>query len=190
MACQTATQYRLANLSDNGRSAPPNRHALGLCNKAYLRFNSDHQQLAYVLLPGEHDAPVGLQQLMAVGNQLQDIYMAAFEAELSGNQLLQIVLKQAHAAGIPNPRIYSHSVGLFLHEPGPLIGLPWEQEQNPGRGDVMLEPNSCFTMELSVGAAVAEWDGEEVQLPLEEVVVFTENNCRPLAGRQTTFHLI
>jgi hypothetical protein len=156
----------------------------------YLRFNSDHQQLAYVLLPGERDAPDGLQQLMAVGNRLQDMYMAAFEAGLSGNQLLQKVLKQAHAAGIPNPRLYSHSVGLFLHEPGPLIGLPWEQEQNPGRGDVTLELNSCFTMELSVRAAINEWDSEEVQLPLEEVVVFTANGCRPLAGRQTAYHLI
>lgn len=156
----------------------------------YLRFNSDHQQLAYVLLPGETDAPTGLRQLMAAGNRLQDIYLAAFEAGLTGNQLLHKMLSQARAAEIPNPRIYSHSVGLFLHEPGPLIGLPWEQDHNPGRGDVKVVANTCFTMELSVRARVAEWDGEEVQLPLEEDVVFTEHGCRPLAGRQTAFYLI
>lgn len=156
----------------------------------YLRFNSDHQHLAYVLQPGEQDAPLGLRQLLTEGNRLQDIYMAAFEPGLSGNQLLQTSLQSAQRAGIPNPRIYSHSVGLFLHEPGPLIGLPWEQERCAGRGDVRLDYNSCFTMELSVRAPVVEWDGEEVQLPLEEVVVFEPTGCRPLAGRQTRFHLV
>ncbi|HMN30305.1 MAG TPA: hypothetical protein PKE45_19280, partial [Caldilineaceae bacterium] len=91
---------------------------------------------------------------------------------------------------VPNPRVYSHSTGIFLHEPGPLIGLPWEQENNPGRGDVRLIENSCFTMELSVRDVVPEWDGEEVQLPLEEDVVFTGEGCRPLAGRQTEYYLI
>lgn len=156
----------------------------------YLRLNSDHQHVAYVLLPGEEDAPAGLHQLLAEGNRLQDVYMAAFEPGLTGNQLLGKILAQARSTGIPNPRVYSHSVGLFLHEPGPLIGLPWEQERCVGRGDVTLAYNSCFTMELSVQSPVAEWDGEEVRLPLEEVVVFDETGCRPLDGRQTAYHLI
>lgn len=50
---------------------------------------------------------------------------------------------------------------------------------------VLLTYNSCFTMELSVQAPVAEWDGEEVRLPLEKVVAFTAQGCRLLAGRQT-----
>jgi hypothetical protein len=156
----------------------------------YLRFHSDHQQLAYILRPGEHDAPPGLRHLLAEGNRLQDIYMAGFEAGLTGDELLHKLLTRAHAEGIPNPRIYSHSTGLFLHEPGPLIGLPWEQERNPGRGDVRVIHNSCFTMELSVAAPVPEWDDETVQLPIEEDVVFTAQGCRPLAGRQTEFYLV
>lgn len=156
----------------------------------YLRFNSDHQQLAYVLQPGERDAPAGLRQLLAEAGRLQEIYMAEFQAGLTGNQLLHNVLSRARREGVPKPRVYSHSTGLFLHEPGPLIGLPWEQETNPGRGDVALGYNSCFTMELSVQAPVPEWDNEEVLLPLEEVVVFTEAGCRPLAGRQSTLMLV
>jgi len=156
----------------------------------YLRFNSDHQQWAYILQPGETEAPQGLRHLMAEGHRLQTVYMDAFETGLTGNQLLQRALQHARSAHIPNPRVYSHSVGLFLHEPGPLIGLPWEQEHCPGRGDVVVQPNSCFTMELSVRAAVAEWEGEELQLALEEVVVFDGTGCRPLAGRQLAFHLV
>ncbi|RIK41105.1 MAG: hypothetical protein DCC55_12840 [Chloroflexi bacterium] len=156
----------------------------------YLGFNSDHQQLAYVLQPGETDAPEGLRRLLAEGNRLQDIYMAEFEVGLTGNELLHKILSRARNEGIPKPRVYSHSTGLFLHEPGPLIGLPWEQENNPGRGDVQVIYNSCFTMELSVQGPVPEWGGEEVQLSMEEDVVFTEQGCRPLAGRQTAFYLV
>jgi Xaa-Pro aminopeptidase len=156
----------------------------------YLRFHSDHQQLAYVLRPGESEPPAGLQQLLAQGNRLQDIFMAEFRHGLTGNELLHNILARAHTEGIPGARVYSHSVGLFLHEPGPLIGLPWEQERCEGRGDVRLEYNSCFTMELSVTGLAPGWSTQEVRLPLEEDVVFTREGCRPLDGRQTAFHLI
>jgi hypothetical protein len=156
----------------------------------YLRFNSDHQQIAYVLRPGETTAPAGLDRLMSEANRLQDIYMAEFREGLSGNELLANVLNRARGVGVPNPRVYSHSVGLFLHEPGPLIGLPWEQERCPGRVDVTIGVNSCFTMELSVTGVVPEWGGEEVRLPVEEVVAFTPAGSRPLDGRQTRLYLI
>lgn len=100
------------------------------------------------------------------------------------------ILTRARNEDIPNPRVYSHSLGLFLHEPGPLIGLPWEQECCPGRGDVRLEYNNSFTMELSVVRSLAEWEGQEIRIGLEEAVVFTRDGCRPLDGRQTEFYLV
>ena len=127
---------------------------------------------------------------MAAGNRLQDIFMGEFRQGLTGNELLQTILTRARKEGLPNPRVYSHSLGLFLHEPGPLIGLPWEQERCPGRGDVRLEHNYSFTMELSVKGPVAEWDGQETLLGLEEDVVFDQNGCRAMDGRQTEFYLI
>lgn len=156
----------------------------------HLRLNTDHQQIAYVLRPGEHNAPAGLRQLLAEGNHLQDIFMAEFKLGLTGNELLHNILTRARRESVPNPRVYSHSLGLNLHEPGPLIGLPWEQERCPGRGDVRLQYNNTFTMELSVKGPVPEWDGQEVLLGLEEDVAFTSEGCRPLDGRQTEFHLV
>lgn len=156
----------------------------------YLRLNSDHQELAYVLRDGESDAPEGFKHLLAEGNRLQQVFMSEFKAGLTGNQLLANILSTARRQGIPNPRVYSHSLGLYLHEPGPLIGLPWEQENNPGRGEVALDYNTCFTMELAVEDAVPEWDGQNVRLSLEQDVKFTEHGCEPLDGVQTKFHLI
>ena len=156
----------------------------------YLRLNSDHQELAYVLQDGETNAPEGFSRLLSEGNRLQKLFMKEFHIGLTGNQLLTNILSSARAQGIPNPRVYSHSLGLYLHQPGPLIGLPWEQEKCPGRGDVALGYNSCFTMELAVEDDVTGWDSQKVRLSLEQDVKFTERGCEPLDGVQTSFHLI
>jgi hypothetical protein len=133
----------------------------------YMRYNTDHQEWAYVLRPGESDAPESLKKAFVDANRLQDIYAGEFKAGLTGDQLLANILATARAKGLKNPRVYSHSLGYYLHEPGPLIGLPWEQVKNPGRGDVKLVDNSCFTAELSVDGRV-----------------------HFLNGRQTAFHLV
>jgi Xaa-Pro aminopeptidase len=157
----------------------------------YLRYNSDTQEMAYVLRLGETDAPETFKKMMAEANRLQDVFCGEFKAGLSGNEMLANILRKAKESGIPGPRIYSHSLGTFLHKPGRLIGLPWEQVNNPGRGDVELVPNSCFTVELSITMPAPEWgEGKEFRLPLEQDVVFTPKGVYYLDGRQTKFHLI
>jgi Xaa-Pro aminopeptidase len=156
----------------------------------YMHYNTDHQELAYVLRVGEIDAPETFKKHMAEANRLQDVLVGEFKTGLTGNELLGNMLTKARGLGIQNPRIYSHSLGYFLHEPGPLIGLPWEQVNNPGRGDVRLVPMSAFTAELSVTMPVPEWGGEDFRLPLEQDVVFLGERTAFLDGRQTGFHLI
>jgi hypothetical protein len=155
----------------------------------YMRYNSDHQEMAYVLRPGETGAPETFKKLMAEANRLQDVYCGEFKAGLTGNELLGRILKKARELGIPGPRVYSHSLGYFLHEPGPLIGLPWEQVNNAGRGDVKLVPMSAFVVELSVTGPVPEW-GADFRVPLEQDIVFDGERTHFLAGRQTGFHII
>jgi hypothetical protein len=157
---------------------------------SYLRLTTDHKQWAYVLREGETDAPDGLKKIMADGNRLQDIYIGEFVQGRTGNEILQAALTKARQAGLNNPRIYSHCIGLFLHEPGPLIGLPWEQESCPGRGDVELNYNTTFVAELSVDGVVPEWGGQTIRFPLEEEIMFTEEGVKFIDGRQTSFYLI
>lgn len=156
----------------------------------YLRYLTDLREWAYVPRIGETDAPAGAKAIMAQANRLQDVFLSQFKAGLTGDQLLANILAAAREAGIPKPRIYSHSIGYFLHEPGPLIGLPWEQVSNPGRGDVKLVPNSCFTAELDVTAPMPEWGGRELRMALEQIVAFTKRGAYFLDGRQTEFHLV
>lgn len=156
----------------------------------YMRWNSDHQEVAYVLKPGEDDAPEGLKMLLSEANRLQDVFCGEFRTGVTGNEMLGRILGRARQAGVPGPKVYSHSLGLFLHEPGPLIGLPWEQVRNPGRGDVRLVPWSVFTVELSVTGPVAEWGGTEFRVPIEQDIVFDGVRTIFLDGRQTAFHLV
>jgi hypothetical protein len=156
----------------------------------YMHYNTDTQEMAYVLRLGETDVPDTFKQHMIEANRLQDVFIGELEAGLTGNELLANMLMKAEESGIPGARIYSHSLGYFLHEPGPLIGLPWEQVNNPGRGDVELVPMSAFTVELSVAMPVPEWGGRSFRLPLEQDVVFLGVGAVFLDGRQTSFHLI
>jgi Xaa-Pro aminopeptidase len=156
----------------------------------YLRYYTDHQEWAYVLRHGEADVPESFRMALAEGNRLQEIFAREFKEGLSGNELLRNVLVRAKEEGIPGPRVYSHSLGYFLHEPGPLIGLPDEQENTGGRGDVRLVPNSAFTAEMSVDFPVPEWDGQPLRLGIEQDIVFTPDGVVFLDGRQTKFHLV
>jgi len=156
----------------------------------YLRYFTDHTEWAYVLRPGETDVPAGVQAVLSEANRLQSVFLGEFKEGRSGNEILAAALSAAKEKGIPGPRIYSHSIGLFLHEPGPLIGLPWEQADTGVRGRVKLVPNSTFVAELSVAAPVPEWGGRELRLALEEVVAFTPRGAYVLDGSQTRFYLV
>jgi Xaa-Pro aminopeptidase len=156
----------------------------------YLRLITDTKQWVYVLREGETDAPEGLKRIMADGNRLQDIYVGEFVQGRTGNEILQAALAKARQAGLNNPRIYSHSCGLLLHEPGPLIGHPFEQEFCVGRGEVELNYNTTFVAELSVDGVVPEWGGQTIRFPLEEEIMFTEEGVKFIDGRQTSFYLI
>ncbi|HVU12211.1 MAG TPA: M24 family metallopeptidase [Phototrophicaceae bacterium] len=156
----------------------------------YMRLLTDHQEMAYVLRGDETDAPAGLKNGIRQANQLQDIFTSSWQEGLTGNEILKRALTRAREAGICKPKIYSHSLSFYLHEPGPLMGLPWEQESCPGRGDVTMHYNTVYTVELSVTCPVPEWDDQEQSFSLEQDAVFLETGVEYLDGRQLALHLI
>ena len=156
---------------------------------AYLRLNTDTQQHAYVLRPGETDAPAGLKAALAKGNRLQDILMGEMKEGLTGNQVLAAALKRAKGEGL-RPSIYTHPLGVHGHAAGPTIGLWDKQGGVAGDGDYPLYADTVFSIELNVTDAVAEWNGQDVQIALEQDAVFTKAGARFLDRRQTELILI
>ena len=155
----------------------------------YLRLNTDTQQHAYVLLPGETDAPPGLKAALAQGNRLQDILLAEMKEGSTGNEVLAAALKRARDEGL-RPNIYTHPLGVHGHAAGPTIGLWDKQGGVPGPGDYPLFPDTVFSIELNVRASVPEWNNQDVQIALEQDAAFTRSGTVFLDKRQTALHLI
>ncbi len=155
----------------------------------YLRLNTDTQQHAYVLKPGETEAPAGLRSAMEIGNRLQDLLTGEFEAGRSGNEILAATLAAAETAGI-RATIYTHPIGYHGHGAGPTIGL-WDQQGGvPGRGDYPLYAGTAHSIELNAAVPVAEWDDQDVRIMLEEDAFFDGQSVRYIDGRQTRLYLI
>ncbi|MBI4477887.1 MAG: aminopeptidase P family protein [Acidobacteria bacterium] len=155
----------------------------------YLGFSTDTQHNAYVLRPGETDAPAGLKAGLAAANRLQDITRAHAKLGGTGNQALLAALRQARQEGL-QPSIYCHPVGYHGHGAGPPIGMIDYQEGVPVRGDYVFRPDTWHSIELNVTYAVKEWDNQPVRFALEEDAALLDAGWDWIDGRQTEFYLI
>jgi Xaa-Pro aminopeptidase len=154
----------------------------------YLRLNTDTQRMAYVLRPGETDAPEGLKEALRIGNRLQDILTAEFRTGRTGNEILLSALEKARAEGI-KATIYTHPIGFQGHGAGPTIGL-WDQQGGvPGKGDYPLYPNTAHSIELNAEVFVPEWN-RNVRIMLEEDAIFDGEAVWYIDGRMTELYLI
>lgn len=155
---------------------------------SYLRLNTDTQQHAYVLKPGETEAPEELRAALARANRLQDILTDQFITGRTGNEILASALAVAKDEGI-TASIYTHPIGYHGHAAGPTIGL-WDQQGGvPGRGDYPLYPNTAHSIELYAETDVESW-GKAVRISLEEDAFFDGEKTYYIDGRQREFLLI
>jgi len=155
----------------------------------YLGFSTDTQHNAYVLKPGETEAPAGLRAGLAAANRLQDLTMAHATAGASGNAALAAALAEARAEGIV-PSIYCHPIGYHGHGAGPPIGMTDYQTGVPVRGEYVFRPNTWHSIELNARHAVPEWDDQPVRFALEEDAALLPSGWDWVDGRQTEFYLI
>ncbi|WP_086733377.1 M24 family metallopeptidase [Erythrobacter colymbi] len=154
----------------------------------YLRLNTDTQHLAYVLKPGETEAPAGLRAGLANSNKVQDFLRAAFKPGRSGNEALAEAREKSIAAGL-DPSIYSHPIGYHGHGAGPSIGF-WDNQKADTRGSGPIRPNTAWSIELTSYAKVPEWGGQKVDFRTEEDAFFDGASVRFIDGRQTAITLI
>lgn len=155
-----------------------------------LRLNTDTQHNAYVLLPGESDAPAGLRKALANANRLQDILFEEIRPGRSGNEVLGAALAKMRAEKLDGT-VYTHPIGMHGHGAGPLIGLWDYQEGVPGRGDHPVIANMWFSSELQVTTPVPEWGGQAVRMAMEEdFFMGSDGKPRWVVGRQEKLHLI
>ena len=154
------------------------------------RLNTDTQHNAYVLRPGETDAPDGLKKALENANAMQDIAMDEIRPGRSGNEVLASVRQRMKALGIDGT-MYSHPIGVNGHGAGPLIGLWDYQDGVPDRGDARVIPSMWFSIELQATTPVPEWGGQPVRMAQEEdMIVGADGRARWALKRQDRLFLI
>lgn len=151
----------------------------------YLRLNTDTQQLAYVLKPGENQVPDYLINALKVGNRLQDILTSNFKTNLTGNEILSASIAQMKQEGIDGT-IYTHPLGYHGHAAGPSIGMWDNQDFVPGSGEYPLHSNTVYAIELNSKVYIEEWQ-KTFRVMLEEGAYFDGDKVEYLNGRQTEF---
>jgi hypothetical protein len=149
----------------------------------YLRFNTDTQELAYVLKSGEYEAPAYLQAALESGNAVQDHLTNAFAIGKSGNEILKEALDNGKKAGL-KPWIYTHPIGYHGHAAGPAIGMWDSQGGVPGTGEYKMRANTAYSIELNNTIFVKEWN-KDVRILLEEDAFFDGEKVTYINGRQT-----
>jgi Xaa-Pro aminopeptidase len=155
----------------------------------YVGFSTDTQHLAYVLRPGETDAPQGLKDGLKAANRLQDLTMQFAKVGGSGNEALAAARKQAIAEGLV-PSIYCHPIGYHGHGAGSPIGMTDYQQGVPVRGDYPFNADSWHSIELNATHKVKEWADQPVRFALEEDAFLFSTGWQWVIGPQTEFHLI
>lgn len=154
----------------------------------YLGLNTDTQQNAYVLKPGESAPPEYLVKAYQKGLRLMDILTSEYKTGRSGNEILAATINKAKAEGL-NPQIYSHPIGYHGHGAGPAIGM-WDMQGGvPGTGDYPVLPNTAYAIELNNRVFLPEWN-KEVRIMLEQNAVFDGEKIHYADNRQKILYLI
>lgn len=152
----------------------------------YLGLNSDYQRMAYVLRPGETQAPPGLTAALKNTSALQDAVMSSARPGKTAAEVYEEAMAQMKARGI-EAQIYSHPLGNHGHALGPSIDFRSTQQQGAHQP---LRPGSYLAVELNTQTAVPEWDGQQVFMMEEDPAHLTADGYRFFVQRQEALLLI
>ncbi|MEQ9398015.1 MAG: M24 family metallopeptidase [Longimicrobiales bacterium] len=154
---------------------------------SYMGLDSDWQKMAYILRPGEDDAPDGLKAAMANTNALQDALAAASRPGITAGEAYRATMAAMEAAGV-QAQVYSHPLGNHGHGLGPSIDF--RSADRPDVAGEVLVDGAYISIELNTRTPVPEWDGQEVYVMAEDPAYLTPEGWRFFRPRQEAWYLI
>jgi Xaa-Pro dipeptidase len=157
----------------------------------YMGLNTDWQKMAYVLLPGEKDAPPGLKNAMKNTNALQDaLTLRAARPGRPAADVYNQTMDEMKQKGI-EAQIYSHPIGNQGHGLGPSIDFRSAQRSDIGATAAKpLRKGSYLSVELNTQTAVPEWDSQKVYIMMEDDAYLTDDGYKFFVPRQEAFYLV
>jgi Xaa-Pro dipeptidase len=151
----------------------------------YMGLSTDWQKHAYVLKPGESDAPAGLKAALKNTNLLHDALFAIARAGMTGTEVYEKTMAEMKSQKI-DAMIYSHPIGTHGHGLGPSIDF----RGTIGGGGNKIILGSYMSIELNTSTLVPEWGGQKVTIMAEDDAVMTDLGYQFIRPRQTEFYLI
>ena len=156
----------------------------------YMGLDTDWQKKAYVLRPGETDAPDGLKRAMANTNALQDQLMKV--SSRPGRSVADVYQETMAAMDAKKikAQIYCHPVGNHGHGLGASIDFRAAARGDATAAAKRLRNGSYISIELNTLTPVADWDGQDVFIMMEDGAYLDEQGWHFFRPQQTSFYLI
>lgn len=158
----------------------------------YMGLNTDWQKMAYVLLPGETDAPAGLKLALHNTNELQDaLTLRAARPGRTGGEVYNLAMEEMKQKGI-KAMIYSHPIGNQGHGLGASIDFR-AASNDPRLGPAATErlrKGSYLSVELNTCTEIPEWASQPICMMEEDDAYLTDEGYRFFRPRQTELYLI
>ncbi len=158
--------------------------------RVHGRWVTDIQRFAYVLKPGESQAPPEMQERWRNGRQGSRVALAAMKPGVRGYDVDKAQRDWMKAAGSePVPWGTGHPVGYWAHDAGP--ALSGAQTDKPPAGNALrvLRPGQLFAFD-GFFAWKLETPGETKTISVEEMAVVTESGAEYLVPPQEELILI
>ncbi len=156
----------------------------------YMGFDTDWQKMAYVLKPGETEAPAGLRKAMANSNTLQDALMLRHARPgLTAGSVFNATMAEMRERGI-EAMIYSHPIGAQGHGLGASIDFRSPLRSDTTTQNSRLRANSYISIELNTATVIPEWNDKKLFVMFEDDAYLTDQGYRFFRPRQESFYLI
>jgi Xaa-Pro aminopeptidase len=169
---------------------------------SFAGYHSDIQRMAYVLRPGETDAPESLKQAYRDARRVTDVLCANMRPGRLGYEVWEQTTSwaagQGYAIGYamqpppdrtPEVGVYCHSVGTSVHD----IGARTSENNPHAFGDRVGYPlarDNWYSVELHVSTPIPEWDGHVARVGCEDTALLTDDGPQFLVPRQEDWILI
>jgi Xaa-Pro aminopeptidase len=153
-------------------------------------YKTDIQRLAYVLRPGETEAPEAVQKAFDTVLDANRAAAAALKPGATGTAVDTAARKVITDAGYEEfPHATGHPIGVYTHDIGPLLAPAWPDRYGK-MGAYAIERDQTFAIEPALEVELPWMMGGNVGFGLEEDYVVTETGSAPLGTPQAKLILI
>ena len=153
-------------------------------------YKTDIQRLAYVLRPGEKEAPEEVAKAFAAVKDANRAAAAALKPGATGTDVDTAGRGAITGAGYDEfLHATGHPIGFYTHDIGPMLAPAWPDRYGK-LGGYPIERDQTFAIEPSLEVELPWMMGGKVGFGLEEDYVVTEKGSEPLGTPQDSLILI